>query len=131
MIQICCHFSLHIKCMWCNRGFKSKVLISVILQFISGHLLQNDSNTFIQIQSLKRSTFPFLRSFTVRSPSVHRAFSVRSSCIHRLQFCVQRSSFSRVHRLQSVQRSLTVRSSIIHKAFIVHSAFSLHCHSEL
>ena len=83
------------------------------------------------LQSLKRSTFPFLRSFTVRSPSVHRAFSVRSSCVLRSQFCVQRSPFARVHRSQSVQRSLTVRSPIVHKAFIVHSAFSLHCHSEL
>ena len=83
------------------------------------------------VQSLKRSTFPFLRSFNVRSPSVHRAFSVRSSCVHRSQFCVQRSPFARDHRSQSVQRSLTVRSPIVHKAFIVHSAFSLHCHSEL
>ena len=83
------------------------------------------------VQSLKRSTFPFLRSFTVRSPSVHRAFSVRSSCLHRSHFFVQRSPFARVHRSQSVHRSLTVRSPIVHKAFIVHSAFSLHCHSEL
>ena len=83
------------------------------------------------IQSLKRSTFPFLRSFTVCSPSVHRAFSVRSSFVHRSQFCIHRSPFARVHRSQSVQRSLTVCSPIVHKAFIVHSAFSLHCHSEL
>ena len=69
--------------------------------------------------------------FTVRSPSVHHAFIVRSSCVNRSQFCVQRSLFARVHRSQSVQRSLTVRSPIVHKTFIVHSAFSLHCHSEL
>ena len=36
-----------------------------------------------KIQSLKRSTFPFLRSLTVRSPSVQRAFIVRSSFAHR------------------------------------------------
>ena len=39
---------------------------------------------FYVLQSLKRSTFPFLRSFIVRSPSVHRAFRVRSE-LHIIQ----------------------------------------------
>ena len=67
------------------------------------------------LQSLKRSTFPFLRSFTVRSPSVHRAFSVRSSCAHRA-FIVHSFAFT-------VHKAFSVRSPFIHLSFTKRSSF--------
>ena len=110
-------------------GIVDKFTCSIIAKMSTKHKEKMCISTKIHIyvQSLKRSTFPFLRSFTVRSPSVHRAFSVHSSCVHRSQFCVHRAFI--VHSFAfSVQRSLAFT---VHKAFIVHLAFSLHCHSEL
>ena len=93
------------------------------------------------IQSLKRSTFPFLRSLTVRSPCVHRPFTVRSSCVHRSlivrsPFTVLRSPFSVrsrspfTKRSSIAHRSFSYRSQNVHRSLIVHKAFS-HFHSEL
>ena len=90
---------------------------------------------------MKRSTFPFLCSLTVRSPCLHRAFIVRSSCVFR-SFTV-RSSFTVLRSPLSVRSSspFTKRSSFTHCAFsyrsqnvhhslIVLKAFK-HFHSEL
>ena len=94
-----------------------------------------------KIQSLKRSTFPFLRSLAVRSPCVHRPFTVRSWCVHRSlivrsPFTVLRSPFSVrsrspfTKRSSIAHRSFSYRSQNVHRSLIVHKAFS-HFHSEL
>ena len=67
-------------------------------------------DVIIGIQSLERSTFPFLRSFTVRSPSVHRELIVRSS------FTVLRSAFT-------VHKAFSVRSPFVHLSFTKRSSF--------
>ena len=76
------------------------------------------------LQSLKSSTFPFMRSYTVRSPSVHRALIVRSSfTVLRSAFTVRsRSPFTKLSAF--AHRSFTYRSQSVHRSFSVQSSLS-------
>ena len=72
--------------------------------------------TFLLLQSLKRSTFSFLSSLTVRLPSVQHAFIVRSSIVHR-SLIVQSFAFT-------VQKAFIVRSSCVQLPFTKRSSFA-------
>ena len=87
---------------------------------------QNQGGERGVIQSLKRSTFPFLRSFTVRSPSDHRALIVRSSfTVLRSAFTVRsRSPFTKRSAFAHRFLSFTYRSQSVHHSFSVQSSLS-------
>ena len=83
-----------------------------------------------QLQSLKFSTFPFLRSLIDRSSCVHCLFTIHSPfTILRSPFSVRwRSLFTK--RSSFAHRAFSYRSQNVHRSLIVLKAFS-HFHSEL
>ena len=78
---------------------------------------------------MKCSTFPFLRSLTVRSACVHRSFTVGSSFTE----CVHHSACAPLHCSQRVHRSLTgIQLTFTKCSWFAHRSQSVsHFHSEL